>query len=127
MSTLICTGRLGRDAELRTTQDGTKVCSFSIADDIGFGDKKTTQWISCALFGKRAEGLSGFLTKGSLVEVVGNPSVHTYEGKQGFKAELQVRVMEIRLMGGGKRDSDEPVADRGRATRGHDDLVAIPF
>ena len=37
-------GRVGADAELRTTQSGEKVLSFRVANDIGFGDRKTTQW-----------------------------------------------------------------------------------
>lgn len=114
MSTLIVTGRCGRDGELRTLQDGTKVLSFSIADDIGFGEKKKVQWISCALFGKRAESVAPYVTKGSMVEVVGQPSINTYEGKNGFKADLQVRVSELKLHGGGKKDEAE--APKGRAT-----------
>lgn len=120
MSTLIVTGRVGRDGEIRTLQDGTKVLSFSVADDIGFGEKKKTQWISCALFGKRAESVGPYVTKGSLVEVVGSPSVNTYEGKNGFKADLQVRVMELNLKG--KPSEDRPVADRARATAPEDNF-----
>ena len=127
MSTLIAVGNVGRDGELRTLQDGTKVLSFSIADSIGYGDKKRTQWLGCALFGKRAESLAQYITKGSLVEVVGTPSIHTYESKGEHRAEIQVRVMELTLRGGGKRDSEEPVADRGRATRGNDMDQDIPF
>ena len=39
-------GRVGADAELRTTQSGEKVLSFRVANDIGFGDRKTTQEVS---------------------------------------------------------------------------------
>lgn len=128
MSFLFLTGRIGQDAELRSTQGGTKVVSFSVADDVGFGDKKTTQWIKCALFGERAEKLAKYLTKGTSVEVMGNPSINSYEGKNGHKAELQCRVIEVKLMGGGKRD-DAPVADKGRATAPQNDDVNddIPF
>lgn len=130
MATLIVTGRVGRDAEIRSLQDGTKVLSFSIADDIGYGEKKKTQWISAAMFdksGKRAEALAPYVTKGSVVEVVGEPSVNSYEGKNGFKAELQVRVERVKLHGG-KKSEDALVADRARATRGNDDMDSeIPF
>lgn len=118
MSTIIVTGRVGRDAELRTTQGDTKVLSFSVADDIGYGDKKKTQWLDCALFGKRAEGLAPHVTKGSLVEVIGTPSINTYESKGEHKASIQVRVLEINLKGGGKKDGNE-------ASRQPDD--DIPF
>jgi single-strand DNA-binding protein len=111
MSFITVTGRLGSNAEIRKTQDGTAVASFSIADDVGFGDKKSTQWIKCALFGKRAEALAQYLTKGSVVEVMGNPSINSYEGKTGHKSELQVRVIEVRLHGGGKSERQEAPAD----------------
>lgn len=100
MSFLTITGRLGRDAELRTTQSGTKVLGFSVADNIGYGDNKTTQWVKCALFGKRGESLAPHLKKGSLVEVCGKAKVNSYEGKKGFQAEIEVSVLEINLHGG---------------------------
>ena len=128
MATMIVTGRLGKDAELRTLQNSDKVLSFSVADDIGWGEKKSTQWVSAALFGKRAESLEKYMTKGALVEVVGVPTLRTYEGKKGFGAEIQLRVYEIKLLGGNKQSDDKPVADRGRATRGDDDMDSdIPF
>jgi single-stranded DNA-binding protein len=45
--------RLGKDAELKTTQSGD-LLSLYAAYDVGFGDKKKTQWIGLTLFGKRA-------------------------------------------------------------------------
>jgi len=128
MATICVTGRLGRDSELRTTQGGDKVLSFSIADDGGYGEKRRTQWIDCALWGKRAESLAQYLSKGSLVEISGSPSVRTYESKGEHKAVIQVNVQEVKLHGGGQK-ADKPVADRGRATRGDDldDGSDIPF
>lgn len=127
MSLMTITGRLGRDAELKTTSGGTKVLSFSIADDIGRGDKKRTQWINCALFGDRAEKLGRYLTKGTLVECHGVPSARAWKNKDGEpQAALELTVNEVKMHGGGKKD-DEPVADRGRATRRDDEDSDIPF
>ena len=53
----IAAGRIARDAELRTTKSETSVCSFTVACDAGYGDKKRTEWVKVALFGKRADGL----------------------------------------------------------------------
>jgi len=64
-------GRLGRDAELRTTQSGTAVCKFTVACDQGFGDRKTTIWVQCVVFGDRANKLSQYLVKGLAVTVMG--------------------------------------------------------
>lgn len=126
MSFMTVTGRLGRDAELKTMQSGKKVLSFSIADDIGWGDKKRTQWISCALFGDRAEKLAQYLTKGSMVECVGTPSARGWKKGDEVQASIELAVSEVKLHGGAK--SDRPVADQGRATRGHDDMDSdLPF
>jgi len=125
MATIIVVGRIGSDAELRETQGGTKVASFSVADDVGYGEKKSTQWIKCAVFGKRAEAIHSYLTKGSVVEVVGAPVAEGWTKDGQAKSQIKVSVSEIKLHGGGKRD--EPVADRGRATRGHDIDDDLPF
>jgi single-strand DNA-binding protein len=115
MATICVTGRLGRDGELKSLQSGKKVLSFSIADDVGFGDKKKTQWLKCALFGDRAEKLAQYLTKGTLVEVSGIPSVETWSKDGQANGCIAVSVNELKLHGGGNRE-DKPAADRGRAT-----------
>ena len=56
MNIFNCTARLGKDAEVRRTQSGMAVCSFTGAVDSGYGDKKKTTWVNFVLFGKRAEG-----------------------------------------------------------------------
>jgi single-strand DNA-binding protein len=120
-------GRLGRDGELRRTQKGTAVLSFSIPDDVGYGEKKRTNWISCSIFGERAEKLEQYLTKGSMVMVTGAPDIETYESKGETKAVIRLVVSEVKLLGGGEK-ADKPVADKGRATRGHDDADSeIPW
>ena len=60
---------LGRDSELRYTQNGTAVLSFAAAYDVGFGDNKKTQWIECAMFGKKAESLASYLVKGKQIQI----------------------------------------------------------
>jgi single-strand DNA-binding protein len=128
MAHLICTGRLGGDAEVRTTTNGTKVVSFSLADDIGWGDKKRTQWIKCAMFGDRGPKVAPYLTKGSIVQIHGEPEAESWVKDGKAHGAIKVIVNDVKLFGGPKRD-DEPVADRGRATRGHDDDMdqGIPF
>lgn len=100
MSIFILTSRLGRDAELRTTSGDKKVLAFSLPDERGYGDKKQTLWIDCALWGERAEKLAQYLTKGTLVEVHGEISCRVYESKGEHKAQLQLNVRELKLHGG---------------------------
>lgn len=111
MSFVTVVGRLGRDADLRQGDEPSKsVCNFSVAEDVGYGEKRRTQWWACALWGKRAESVAQYLTKGTPVTVVGNPELRTYEKKDGTAgAELTVRVVDVVMQGRGQeRDSDPP-------------------
>lgn len=119
MATIVFTGRVGSDGELRELQDGTPVLGFSVADDVGFGDKRTTQWLKCAMFGKRAASVAPYVVKGAIVEVVGTPTVEAWlkKGDGSAQAAIKVRVGELKLHGGGKK------ADAGHDS--HDD--PIPF
>lgn len=101
MNKIIFTGRLGRDAELRYTPAGKAVCSFSVANDIGYGGKKKTQWIKCTLWDKRAEALAPMLTKGKEVTIEGEVTLDEYPKKDGSHgASLAVRVGDVALHGG---------------------------
>lgn len=107
MNVFSFTGRLARDAESRTTPSGKSVLSFTVANDVGFGDNKKTNWIRCAIFGKRAEGqLSSYLVKGTEVAVTGELTLDEYDNKQGeHKANLSLFVQDLTLVGG-KRESN---------------------
>ncbi|HYG85130.1 MAG TPA: single-stranded DNA-binding protein [Azospirillum sp.] len=99
------TGRLGADGELRTTQSGEKVLGFRVANDVGFGERKTTQWVDCSIWGRRAESLAPHLTKGKGVVVSGEVTLREYEKRDGTRgAGLSVRVAEIDFMGGGREE-----------------------
>jgi single-strand DNA-binding protein len=129
VATFICTGRIGKDAELKKTSGGTEVCSWSMAYDTGYGDKRQSHWVKCAVFGKRAASLAPILLKGKLVEVVGVPVVATWKDKKTSepRAQIEVSVLEVTLHGGGKSEDDRPVADQGRATSRSDMDSDIPF
>ncbi|MBP2290776.1 single-stranded DNA-binding protein [Azospirillum rugosum] len=95
------TGRLGADGELRSTQSGEKVLGFRVANDVGFGERKTTQWVDCSIWGRRAEALAPHLTKGKQVVVSGEVTIREYEKRDGTRgAGLSVRVNEIDFTGG---------------------------
>lgn len=106
MLKVIIAGRLGRNAEHRRTQDGTDICSFPVACDVGWGDNKRTLWLDVAKFGKGAEGLSKHLRKGDAVSVVGDLTTREHEGK----TYLNCRADEITLQGspnkGGNQSQD---------------------
>jgi single-strand DNA-binding protein len=99
------TGRLGADGELRTTQSGEKVLGFRVANDVGFGERKTTQWVDCSIWGRRAEALAPHLTKGKSVVVSGEVTIREFEKRDGTRgAGLSVRVAEIDFTGGAREE-----------------------
>ena len=91
MQPMTITGSLGRDAELKSTQSGDNVLSFSVASSQGYGDNKTTNWYRCTLWGKRGSSIAQYLTKGTKVTVYGEFSTSEYEGK----TQLNLRVYEV--------------------------------
>lgn len=80
--------RLGKDAELKTTQSGDLLSLYAVYD-VGFGDKKKGQWIGLTLFGKRAGQVAGMMTKGTLImATMDEVQVEEYGGKSYLKAKL---------------------------------------
>ena len=71
------TGNLGRDAELRTTTSGHSVLSFTVAVKSGYGDKATTTWANCQLWGKQAENMGQYLVKGKQVGITGEVTLRS--------------------------------------------------
>lgn len=100
---VILTGNLGKDAEMRFTPTGTPILNFSLPIDIGFGEKKETMWVRCAMFGERAQKLAEHLTKGKGVQVVGEFRMPTiYEGKNGNTVNMDFNVNQLSFVGGAK-------------------------
>ncbi|BBH11770.1 single-stranded DNA-binding protein [Chromobacterium haemolyticum] len=141
MNSISFDGRLAADAELRYTPSGEPVLSFRVASDIGFGERKSTNWFSCQVWGKRGESLKNYLAKGQQVTVYGQLTMREWEDKDGNKRlSPDVRVNELSLQGGGQeagesRSSrqDPPAAPRRQeqrpAPKQMDDLDddSIPF
>ena len=92
MNSCTFTGRLGRDAETRKVND-TTVTSFSLASDVGYGDKKTTIWLDCSIWGNRGVTLEPALVKGAEITVIGELSEREYTNKdEELKKALSLRV-----------------------------------
>lgn len=100
MNVLTVTGNLGSDSRVNTVA-GTSVCNFSVAMTSGYGDKKQTNWLDCALWGKQAESsLPSYLLKGQQVSVSGELGTREHDGK----TYLTLRVNQITLCG--RRDGN---------------------
>ena len=112
MIILTAAGRLTKDADLRYTPSGTAIANFTVATDVGFGDKKHAVFIGCSLFGKRAEALAEYLLKGSSVTVSGNADLRLWESNGKHGAEITLNVQEVALQGGRSGDSGASQAQK---------------
>ncbi len=132
MNKFIFTGNVGKDAEVKVTQSGMSVCSFSVAVKSGYGDKQKTTWANCALFGKRAEGqLPQYLKKGAQVAISGELTLDEWEGKDGTtQKSIKVNVDDLDLIGG-KPEGSAPAQRQPQAPAapapGDDGFDDIPF
>ena len=94
-------GRVGKDADLRKTKEGTAVSNFSLAVKVGYGDREKTLWVDCVLWGKMAENLTQYLRKGSQIAVLGELDVRawTSDKDQEVRAAIQLNISELTLCG----------------------------
>lgn len=90
------TGRITRDLELRKTQSGTSVVSFTLAVNRRFKQEGQPEadFINCVAWSGTADFMSKYLAKGSLIGVEGRIQTRNYEDKQGNKVFVTEVVAE---------------------------------
>ena len=104
---VILVGNLGRDAELRYTPAGAAVATINMATTEVWNDKsgqrqEKTEWHRVVLWGKSAESLAEYLTKGKQIYVEGRLQTRQWDDKDGNKRyTTEIRSDKIVLLGGG--------------------------
>lgn len=131
-------GRMVRDPELRHTQSGTAVASFTLAVERDFKDKttgeRTTDFIDCVAWRGTAEFVSRFFSKGRMAVVVGSLQIRAWEDKEGNKRRTAEVIAESVYFGDSKRDplvklseDDAPVTPAVEFTELSEDDGRLPF
>ena len=136
----VLVGRLTRDPEMRSTASGMSVLSMRLAFNDRRKNPQTGEWedmsnyIDATLFGKRAEALSRFLTKGTRIGIDGRLRWSEWESQSGEKrSKIEVIADELELLdsrdGGGQGGQSGGGAGGGAASSSGDDLEGeeIPF
>ena len=109
INSVCISGFLTRDPELRMTAGGTPVLSFGIAVNERHRNQQTGEWkdyanfIDCTMFGKRAEALSRYLSKGTKVALSGKLRYSSWERDGQKRSKLEVIAEEIEFL---SRDGD---------------------
>ena len=94
---VVLTGRLTRDVDLRYTQGGAAVATFTLAVDRRFTNKsgeREADFVSCVIWRKSAENFANFFHKGSLVGIEGRIQTRNYENQQGQRVYVTEVVVE---------------------------------
>lgn len=107
MNKVILLGRLTKDPDLRfAAGSGKGVCKFSIAVTRQF-NRDEADFLNCVAFGKTAETIAQYMTKGSQISIVGNIRTGSYDAQDGTKRYTTDIVIEsFEFVGGGKGQSN---------------------
>ncbi|MCR5090174.1 MAG: single-stranded DNA-binding protein [Oscillospiraceae bacterium] len=107
---IVIMGRLTRDPELRTTQSGVNVASFTVAVDRDFGGRdgndRQTDFIDCVAWRQTGEFVSKYFQKGSLIVVSGRLQSRKWQDREGQNRTSWEISADNVYFGGSKRDSD---------------------
>lgn len=125
--TIIIVGRLGRDPELRYTPTGQAVCNLSLATDSTFTDRNgqrvsKTTWFRVTVWGKQAETVNQYLSKGRQVLVEGrmnpdeNGGPRVWTRQDGTPAaSYEITAQTIRFLGGRNDAQDQGSSNGGNS------------
>ena len=139
-------GHLGRDVELRYSQNGSAVASLNIATDEPYTDRDgnkvdRTEWHRVSVYGKSAENCANYLRKGSLVYVEGSLQTRKWQDQNGqdrYTTEIKAQrvqfldrrgdgVQQDGQQGGGQRQQRAQGRQGGQSPQPYEDDSSVPF
>lgn len=109
---IIVVGNLGRDPEMRYTPQGTPLCTFSLASNerrkTSAGEQQDiTTWFRVKVWGKQAEVVSRYLSKGRSVYVEGRLHVEDWTDRDGKpRYTLEVNASDVHFIDGARGDNE---------------------
>ena len=129
LNRIIVMGRMTRDPELRRTNSGTAVASFTVAVDRDFksqSGEKETDFIDVVAWRNTAEFVSKYFSKGRMAVAEGRLQLRDWTDKDGNKRRSAEIVADSVYFGDSKRDSGETVEPKGGFSEIEDD-GNLPF
>lgn len=111
LNRVILMGRITQDLELKQTQSGNAVLSFTVAVDRNYapqGQDRQTDFINCVAWKQKAEFINNYFAKGRMIAVEGNLQTRTYDDKNGTKHYItEVVVDNVSFTGEPKQQSGQ--------------------
>lgn len=108
---MVIQGRLTRDAELKNVAAGYDLSQFSVAFDVGWGDRKHAVFLDCKWWGKGAAAINQYMTKGKQVTIDGEYDVEKWKGNDGVDRQKSIMIVKNVSLGPGPQNQGEG-ADR---------------
>lgn len=117
INNVVLVGRITKDPDLKYTQNGTAVATFTLAVNRNFtsqSGEREADFINCVIWRKSAETLANFARKGSLIGVTGRIQTRNYDNQQGQKIYVteiiadNFQMLEKRQEGGSNRGVGVP-------------------
>ena len=135
LNSIAIMGRLVKDPDLRSTNNGTPVCSFTLAVERDFrqGEEKVTDFFDCVAWTGAAEHIAKYFKKGSMMAVIGNMQSRKWVDKNGNnRLSWEVIVNKTYFAGGRETTSDNNVPGHSVAPQSvfydePDDGGELPF
>jgi len=112
LNTISVQGRLTKDIEIKVTQSNINVCSFTLANDVGYGDKKKTNFINCVAWRGTCDLLSKYVTKGQMIIVSGQLDIRKWEKDSKTYYATEIVVEKVNFCGD-KGQATQPQANDG--------------
>lgn len=134
---VILVGNLGKDPEVRTLENGSKVANFTLATSESYKNREgqrvtQTEWHNIVLWRGLAEIAERYLSKGNQVYIEGKIKTRTWDDKDGNKRYTTEILGDNLTMLGGRRDMDDdagqaPVKESASEPNADDEKDDLPF
>lgn len=137
LNRVVLVGRMVRDPELKRTNSGTSVTSFTIAVDnlTKAGNERSASFIPCTSWNKTAENVAKYCSKGTLVGVDGRLNQRSYEDKSGQKRSVVEVIAEsvqfLERKGASEENESQSEETTAKSTVAHEGIDSsdddLPF
>lgn len=119
-------GRIGNDPELKQIGQND-LLELNVANNVGFGERQSTNWFRCSIWGKRATSLQPHLTKGKQIFVTGQLSLREYTNKEGEKRiSPDIRVAELEFFGSERSSEPQNTSSPSASAPSNSTVPAAP-
>lgn len=117
MNSIVIKGRLTKDPELRSTQNGTAVCTVNVAVDRPYSKDKETDFFTVVFWRQTAEFVSKYFTKGQEILVQGEMQSRKYTDKEGNnRIAWEIKADHVEFCGSKGQGGDDEAPAPAKST-----------